>query len=87
MKVICINDANKPEKIPESEWVKKGEQYHVSEVVQMGLQAGKLGYKLKEVALSKKSFPYEYYDAYRFVIAKEPFAKKEEVKEADLIEV
>ncbi len=33
----------------------------------MGLQAGKFGYKLKEVQLSEQSFPYEYYNADRFV--------------------
>jgi len=33
----------------------------------MGLQAGKFGYKLKEVQLSEQSFPYEYYNAERFV--------------------
>jgi hypothetical protein len=32
----------------------------------MGIQAGKFGYLLKEVSLSKESFPYEYYSADRF---------------------
>jgi hypothetical protein len=52
----------------------------------MGLQPGKVGLVLKEVQLSKKSFPYEYYDATRFLplealVAKE---KKVEEKEAEL---
>jgi hypothetical protein len=33
----------------------------------MGLQAGKVGLKLKEVQLTEKSFPYEFYDANRFL--------------------
>lgn len=66
MKVICINDANKPAKIPQNEWIKEGVIYTVTEVVNMGLQPGKLGYLLKEVSLSKASFPYEYYSADRF---------------------
>jgi hypothetical protein len=66
MKVICINDANKPGKIPPSEWIKEGVIYTVTEVVKMGIQAGKFGYLLKEVSLSKESFPYEYYSADRF---------------------
>lgn len=66
MKVICINDANKPAKIPQKEWIKEGVIYTVTEVVNMGLQPGKFGYLLKEVSLSKASFPYEYYSADRF---------------------
>ena len=87
MKVVCINDSNRPTKISESEWIKKDEQYTVIEVAQMGLQAGKLGYKLKEVSLSKKSFPYEYYDAHRFAIFANAPAMAEKVEEADLMEV
>jgi hypothetical protein len=33
----------------------------------MGLQPGKIGFKLKEIQLTEKSFPYECYDASRFV--------------------
>ena len=51
MKVICINDANKPAKIPQHEWIKEGVIYTVIEVVKMGIQAGKFGYLLKEVTL------------------------------------
>jgi hypothetical protein len=68
MKVICINDTKKPVKIPQNEWIKEGTIYTVTETVKMGIQAGKFGYLLKEVSLSKNSFPYEYYDADRFGI-------------------
>lgn len=81
MKVLCINDSNKPDKIPDSEWIKKGETYHVTKVVQMGLQPGKLGYKLKEVSLTAKAFPYEYYDAHRFAIYADSIAKIEKTEE------
>jgi hypothetical protein len=66
MKVICINSSNKPFKIPQHEWIKEGVIYTVTEVVNMGLQPGKFGYLLKEISLSKESFPYEYYSADRF---------------------
>jgi hypothetical protein len=66
MKVVCINSSNKPGKIPQNEWIKEGTIYTVTEVVKMGIQAGKFGYLLKEVLLSKESFPYEYYSADRF---------------------
>jgi len=67
LKVICINAENKPKKISPYEWIEEGKTYTVVEISKMGLQAGKFGYKLKEVQLSEQSFPYEYYNADRFV--------------------
>lgn len=83
MRVLCINDANKPNNIPESEWIKQGTVYTVISVAPMGLQAGKLGYKLQEIELTEASFPYEYYDASRFAIIIE---SEEEVLEEELEE-
>ena len=68
MRVLCIDDANKPAKIPDSEWIEKDKIYTVTNVAPMGLQPGKVGYKLKEVQLSMSSFPYEYYASERFAI-------------------
>jgi hypothetical protein len=86
MKVICIDSSNKPAKISPEEWIEEGIVYTVVSVVNMGLQPGKLGVTLKEVQLSKKSFPYEYYDATRFLPIEGLFAevKEEEIKEAEL---
>ena len=67
MQVICINAENRPKRISPYEWIEEGKTYTVVEVSKMGLQAGKFGYKLKEVQLSEQSFPYEYYNADRFV--------------------
>jgi hypothetical protein len=67
MQVICINDENRPKRISPYEWIEEGKTYTVVEISKMGLQAGKFGYKLKEVQLSEQSFPYEYYNADRFV--------------------
>ena len=60
MKVICIDASNKPAKISSDEWIQEGVVYTVVEVINMGLQPGKLGVRLKEVSLTQKSFPYEY---------------------------
>ena len=78
MKVICINSDNKPEKVPSSKWVKKGETYTVIKAVKMGIQANTLGFELEELNLSG-CFPYEYYDAKRFV--PEEFANLENAAE------
>lgn len=82
MRVVCINSQNKPTKIPQHEWIKEGVIYTVIEVVKMGIQAGKFGYLLKEVTLSKESFPYEYYSADRFgVLVDQSLESETEVEE------
>ena len=88
MKVVCIDSSNKPAKIPVEQWIKKGEVYTVIKVVQMGLQDGKYGFLLKEVQISADCFPYEYYDADRFIPLDirvyELQEEQEQVLEADL---
>lgn len=66
-KVMCINAENKPKRVSLYEWLEEGVIYTVVEITKMGLQAGRFGYKLKEVQLSDQSFPYEFYNAERFV--------------------
>jgi hypothetical protein len=88
MRAICIDASNRPSKVPESEWVIEGEVYTITRVVRMGLQNNKFGVLLKEVKLSSSSFPYELYDAERFLpidLLSQVFEEtKETVKEADL---
>lgn len=88
MKMICIDSSKKPSKVPVEQWIKEGEVYTVIKVVKMGLQDGKYGVLLKEVQMSADCFPYEYYDADRFIPLDirvyEAQEKKEEVLEADL---
>ena len=67
MKVICIDADKKPKNVPIEEWVKEGETYTVTRIVRMGLQKETYGFLLKEVQLSSRSFPYELYDATRFL--------------------
>ena len=84
MKVICIDASNKPAKISPNEWIEEGIVYTVVSIINMGLQPGKLGLTLKEVQLSKKSFPYEYYDATRFIPIEGLFAEEEKVEEKEV---
>ena len=88
MKMICIDSSKKPSKVPIEQWIKEGKVYTVIKVVKMGLQDGKYGVLLKEVQMSANCFPYEYYDADRFIPLDmrvyEAQEKKEEVLEADL---
>lgn len=66
-KVICINDANKPNDIPGSQWVKKGSIYTVTKVARMKIQGDILGFELAEINLDGCA-PYKYYAAERFGI-------------------
>lgn len=65
MRVICINDSDKPNDIPLSKWVKKDEVYTVIEIARLNMQAGMLGFKLEEINLDD-CFPYRYFAASRF---------------------
>ena len=69
-RVICINDQDRPNDIPTSKWIKKGELYTVIEVSKMRMQGGLLGFKLQEVDLDT-CFPYQYFSATRFGIPME----------------
>jgi len=87
MQVVCINDKNKPDIIPQDEWIEEGQTYTVIGIKKMGLQET-LGYDLEEVALTDKSAPYEYYDAERFAIIFDISLRQvfEEEKEEEIIE-
>ncbi len=76
-KVICLNDSHRPNDIPTSKWVKKGETYHVTKVDRLMLQGGALGFQLQEIDLSD-CVPYIYFSATRFGIPIDPMEKHEE---------
>lgn len=88
MRAICIDDTNKPKKIPQNEWIKEGETYTITRFVRMALEKNKFGVLLKEVQLSSESFPYELYDAERFLpldlLTNALHKEEESVLEADL---
>jgi hypothetical protein len=88
MRAVCIDSLNKPSKIPQNEWIVEGKIYTITRIVRMGLEKNKFGVLLKEVQLSSQSFPYELYDAARFLPLDILSNMKEEeevtVKEADL---
>lgn len=65
MKVLCIDDRNRPEEVPATHWVKKGEEYNIIRVCKLNIQ-GLLGVQLAEIDLSPFE-PYIYFDSARFV--------------------
>lgn len=66
-KVVCINDWDRPDGIPKSKWVKRGELYTVILVGKMMIQGGKLGFKLEELNIDD-CFPYQFFAADRFAL-------------------
>ena len=65
MKVICINDSDRPNEIPTSKWIIKDKIYTIDKVMRMRMQNNLLGFSLKEIDLSG-CFPYLYFSANRF---------------------
>ena len=70
MKILCIDAENKPEVIPDNEWIEKGKEYTPISFMLLTRQ-GIGGFQLLEVELSIASHPYEFYKATRFAIRKD----------------
>ena len=81
---ICIDSSNRPNDIPTSKWVVKGNEYTVVKAAKMNVQGGILGFQLAEIDLSD-CVPYLYFAASRFK-EKEPLPEKEEEKVKELVE-
>jgi len=82
MKVICIDNSNKPENIPDEEWLEEGMIYTIVDVVELNLQKGKLGISLEELKLTEASAPYQYYSLERFLVF--PFTDYVEARNINL---
>jgi hypothetical protein len=83
-KVVCINDAARPDGIPTSKWVKVGQTYTVIQATKLTLQGGLIGFKLAEINLDD-CLPYQFFASTRFGIPVDPAVRKEVVVE-ELVE-
>lgn len=73
IRVICIDDKNRPEEVSEKFWIKEGEQYTV-EYIYRSLNPNsfdQLMLDLKEVKMDESCNPYLYYSINRFAIHKD----------------
>ena len=66
MKIMCINDKNKPNEIPQSKWITEGEVYTLISVQHL-LSSQSMGFELAEIKLGEECFPYHYFSPERFV--------------------
>jgi hypothetical protein len=83
VKCICINDKNRPSKIPQSKWLKEGEEYTIIFTL-MVLPQKTLAVQLEEIDLDESCMPYEFFLANRFAFTKEELEKLTEfIKECN----
>lgn len=67
VRVICIDDKNRPTEIPSTKWIKEGETYHVLFVV-YSVPSKTMAFDLEEIDLDKSCEPYQHFSAKRFGI-------------------
>lgn len=75
---ICIDNANRPEVIPLTKWLKKGNSYTIIFTV-LVLPQRQIGVHLSEIELTEKELPYEYFLLSRFAIREEDLMKLNEL--------
>jgi hypothetical protein len=70
---ICIEDNNRPKEIPESDWVKKGEPYHITFIslqvnqIENGIPVNGCDIYEKPLSIEKHN-PYESFRLSRFSV-------------------
>ena len=74
IKCICINDKNRPSKIPQNKWIKEGDEYTIIFTL-IVLPQKTLAVQLEEIDLDKSCMPYEFFLASRFAFTKEELEK------------
>ena len=67
---MCIDDKNRPSKVPESKWVKKGQEYTVIFTL-IVLPQKTLAVQLDEIDLDESCSPYSFFLANRFAFRQE----------------
>jgi len=70
IKCICINDKNRPSRVPENKWVKEGEEYTVIFTLVV-LPQKTLAVQIDEVDLDESCRPYSFFLANRFAFRTE----------------
>jgi hypothetical protein len=66
MKILCINDDNRPKEIPVEKWIVKDMVYTLIGVQNL-LSSHSFGFELDEITLDETCFPYHYFNPDRFV--------------------
>ena len=75
IKVICVDDSNRPKEIPPQKWVEAGKWYTIIHVSRHSLQGGIKGVTLSEINLDESCAPYEAFRLSRFGIPPKDIVK------------
>jgi hypothetical protein len=67
---ICINDKNRPKKIPQNKWLKEGQEYEIIYTTLCKPQ-NEVGVHLAEIDLDESCAPYEFFLLNRFSFLEE----------------
>ena len=83
IKCICINDNDRPAKIPVEKWLEKGKEYTLAFTITV-LPQKKLAFQLQEIELDDSCSPYSWFLADRFAFREEDLEKLAEfIKECN----
>lgn len=74
IKCICINDKDKPKRIPLEKWVKEGNEYTII-FASIVLPQKELAFQLDEIDLDESCSPYTYFSANRFAFSDDDIIK------------
>ena len=74
IKCICINNDNRPTKIPEHKWLEKGKEYTIAFTMTVHPQK-KLAFQLQEIDLDESCSPYSWFLANRFAFREQDLEK------------
>jgi len=85
IKCICIDNDNRPSRVPETKWLEKGKEYTLAFSMTV-LPQKKLAFQLQEIDLDDSCSPYTWFLANRFAFRKEDTDKLIEfIKECNQI--
>jgi hypothetical protein len=83
IKCICINDSDRPTKIPVEKWLEKDKEYTLAFCITV-LPQKQLAFQLQEIDLDDSCSPYEWFLANRFAFRKQDLEKLAEfIKECN----
>jgi len=74
IKCICIDDKEKPSRIPQHKWVEEGKEYTVIFTMTV-LPQKQLAFQIEEIDLDDSCSPYTWFLASRFAFTKDDFEK------------
>ena len=70
IKCVCVNNDNRPSKVPENKWLEKNKEYTLSFTMTVHPQK-KLAFQIQEIELDDSCSPYTWFLADRFAFKKE----------------